>query len=179
MVAIIGSPPRSPIGISTSAGQVASTIRLLIVYAHYIYNRVEAKTGSAMKKLLVLFALLLVFTGIAAADPAIGPSLWRNQRGSILQVKSISAGFMPSTFIFSGTFINQGKNFACKGIPYAAFGTSTPQGITFHVFFAKCSKYTQWTGRISPNGRTMTTNWQLFYILNDPQTGSDVFTRLR
>jgi hypothetical protein len=135
--------------------------------------------GSAMKKLMVSFALFLVFSGVAAADPAIGPSLWRNQRGSILQVKSISAGFMPGTFIFSGTFINQAKNYACKGIPYDAFGTSTPQGITFHVFFAKCSKYTQWTGRIRPNGRTMTTNWQLFYVLNDPQTGSDVFTRLR
>jgi hypothetical protein len=130
-----------------------------------------------MRKLLLSFAVLVAFQGLALADPLVGPSFWRNQRGSTVEIKW--------TFVssFGGTFINQAKGYACKGIPYDANGTSTPIGVSFGVHFEKCNSFTEWTGHISDDGKTMSTSWKLFVFSPDspPQvlTGADVFTRLR
>ena len=130
-----------------------------------------------MKKLLVALALLFAFQGVVVADPLMGTSFWRNQRGSTLEVKW---AFVSS---FSGTFINDAKGYRCKGIPYDANGTSTPEGVAFGVYFEKCNSFAEWTGHISDDGRTMSTSWELvvFSPNSPPQvlTGAAVFTRLR
>ena len=130
-----------------------------------------------MKKLVLSLAFLFVFTSFAVADPVLGPSLWKNNRGSTLEIKSVTAGF------FFGTFINRAKGTECKYIPYNAPGLSSLFGVWFSVNFDKCYTITNWSGHVSDDGRTMTTTFQLFYTPPGKPTqvipGSDVFRRFR
>ena len=61
-----------------------------------------------MKKLMLAFAMLFSFQTLAFAQLA-GPSIWTNQRGSVLKVTSLGRG------TFRGIFINQNPDFGCQG----------------------------------------------------------------
>lgn len=124
------------------------------------------------KFVLLIFALF-VFTASTKADPLPSPSVWKNQRGSVLEVWSVVGGAI------LGEFINNAPGFECQGIPYPAAGRDTPNGLFFVVTFAKCNSFTRWRGYV--RGNQMITNWTLYYIKPNGQpstiNGNDVFLR--
>jgi len=137
-----------------------------------------------MKKLLLAIAVLFGLQTLAVADPLPGPSLWRNQRGSTLEVQwilpPVPLNNVPTSG-FGGIFINEAKGFSCKGTPYGALGSTTPGSTSFEVEFLLCTTHTTWTGEV--HGKKLYTHWTLVYtpLGGPPQTlkGDDVFTRVR
>lgn len=123
-----------------------------------------------MKILLLVFGFLFGFSGIGIADSLQAPSLWKNQRGSELQVTAARNGR------FSGTFTNFDPNYQCVGIPYPVTGITSGGPTMFTVNFAKCSTVTKWTGHAQ--GLGMSAQWVLSYK-GQTQTGYDIFFRLR
>jgi hypothetical protein len=129
-----------------------------------------------MKRVFIALVVLLGFQSFSVAQGLPSPSFWQNQRGSTLELY-----FVDPSGTFQGQFINQAKDYKCKGIPYAAVGNSTGAAVVFSVAFLQCSSHATWYGVV--NGNTMRTNWVLLYAPPNgpPQKfqGSDVFTRVR
>jgi hypothetical protein len=129
-----------------------------------------------VKRILLALVVLLGFQSFADAQGIPAPSLWRNQRGSTLEVY-----FADPSGVFQGQFINQAVNYDCKGIPYPATGTSRGSAVVFSTDFVKCYSHATWFGVMK--GNTIVTRWVLLYAPpNGPaqkSQGSDIFTRLR
>jgi hypothetical protein len=123
-----------------------------------------------MKKLLLVFGFLIVFSGAGIADQLTAPSLWKNQRGSELRITAVGTNGS-----LRGTFTNYASGFQCQGIPYPIAGITTPGPTTFTVNFVKCRTVTTWKGSASVFG--MPTEWVLRHN-GQTQTGSDFFFRV-
>jgi hypothetical protein len=123
-----------------------------------------------MKKLLLVFGLLVGFSGAGIADQLTAPSLWKNQRGSELRITSVG-----NNGSLRGTFTNFDPNYQCQGIPYPITGITTPGPTTFTVNFLKCRTVTKWSG--TAFGLSMPTQWVLRHN-GQTQTGSDFFFRI-
>lgn len=128
--------------------------------------------STAFKFVLAISAVVVTLTA-ASADSLPAPSSWKNQRGSQLNVWSVTNGQI------QGEFINNAAGFECQGIPYPATGQVSPNSIYFVVTFVKCNSFTIWRGRV--NGPQMPTRWKLFYVKpgGTPASlsGSDTFSR--
>jgi hypothetical protein len=124
-------------------------------------------------KWLIGFTILLFAAATASAQVPPAPSTWKNDKGSILNVWSVTGD------VVLGQFINQAQGFECQGIPYPAAGRVQYNGkLFFVVTFAKCNSFTIWHGRV--NGPQIKTKWTLFYVdkNGDPAklNGADTFT---
>lgn len=126
-----------------------------------------------MRRFLLAVMVLLGAQVAAFAQGLPANSLWKNQRGSTLEVFSVNPLY--------GQFINNAAGFQCKGTPYPATGTVQGQAVTFAVTFTQCNSHTTWWGWTS--GNTMRTRWILIYTPSSgpPQTlrGADTFIRIR
>jgi len=136
----------------------------------------------------ILFALALLFVcdtivvaGVAADWWLTASSVWKNQRGSFLNVKQVN-----DDGSFSGTYINNAPNTRCRGIPYPTTGQTFPvypsvYFVTFTVNFTNCSTTTVWKGYMTYEH--LPTDWHLVYSPpgQPPQSedGHDKFTRIR
>jgi len=126
-----------------------------------------------MKRLLLALAFVLASQTFALAQLD-GPSLWKNQRGSELNITSVTGTQ------FAGTFTNRAAGFSCLGIPYPVTGINAGPYITFTVNFAKCRSVARWQGNVQ--GLGMSVQWALQYVSNGKpavMTGFDLFTRYR
>ncbi len=123
-----------------------------------------------MKRFLLIVGFLLGFSGIGMASTLEAPSLWKNQRGSELQVTAVRNGG------FSGTFTNADPTYKCFGIPYPVTGITSGGLTTFTVNFAKCRTVTKWNGHAQ--GLGMSSQWVLTYN-GQAEWGFDFFFRLR
>jgi hypothetical protein len=128
-----------------------------------------------MKRILLALVVLLGFQSFADAQVMPTPSLWRNQRGSTLEVN-----FVDSFGPFQGMFTNQANGYDCKGIPYPATGASRGSTVFFQTTFVKCYSQATWFGVM--NGNTINTRWILIYVPPNGRLkrseGTDVFTRI-
>jgi len=129
-----------------------------------------------MKRILLALAILLGFHTFAFCQGLPASSLWKNQRGSTLEVFAVDPAGP-----FQGTFINRAAGFSCQDTPYPAAGTIKNTAIVFVVSFAPCSSYATWYGKVK--GNTMTTSLIILYV---PPNGppqkvqkTDLFTRVR
>ena len=88
-----------------------------------------------MRRLLLALVILLGAQTLALAQSPLAPSLWKNQRGSTLEIQWAHPSWDGVTH-FGGTFVNHANGFECKGIPYPAYG-GEPRGAhaTFTVAF--------------------------------------------
>lgn len=122
-----------------------------------------------------LFAgMIVVVSSIAArADVLPAPSRWTNQRGSVLEIWSITDGQV------RGQFTNNASGFACQGIPYPVSGRSAGSAVMLVVTFAQCNSITRWRGQVG--GNQLRANWNLFYIQPNGDLGNlpgaDLFQR--
>ena len=117
-----------------------------------------------------LAAGVLLLTSVAASAQIVPFSWWKNDKGSILSIWTVTGT------TFTGTFTNYAAGFSCQGIPYPAAGTVYPNGfVRFSVNFAACNTVTTWWGRVI--GPKMPTKWVLIYK-GRRMTGADLFTRL-
>jgi hypothetical protein len=125
-----------------------------------------------MRRLFLALFVLLGCQTFAFAQSTLTQSLWKNQRGSTLEVTWVT----PSAF--GGTFTNHAAGYQCQGIPYLALGTISGDDVSFKVVFVQCSSATTWTGKIW--GGVMKTKWNLLYFpTGQTQQGIDVFRRVR
>lgn len=117
-----------------------------------------------------LAASLLLLTSMAASAQIVPFSWWKNDKGSILNIWTVTGT------TFTGTFTNYAAGFGCQGIPYPAAGNAYPNGaVRIVVNFTACSTVTTWWGRVT--GSKMPTKWVLIYK-GRRMTGADLFTRL-
>src|SRR5262249_9229627 len=124
----------------------------------------------------VLFLLIASATHcLAQALPA--PSVWQNQRGSVMKILALD----PATGAFSGIYINNAVGFKCQGTPYAMWGGARGSRVVFNVIWKNnvedCKSSTVWYGRTFY--RTIQTNWVLTYVDQNgnirKMRGSDTF----
>lgn len=131
-----------------------------------------------MKNILAIIWLCAMGVGQASAASLPIPSVWKNQRGSVLTFKQINAGKV------TGSFVNNANGFECKGEPgYRVDGNVNGTNINFAVDFKNkghdCYTITSWIGTI--NGNSIHTDWELAYIDGGTHQivkdkGSDDFT---
>jgi hypothetical protein len=133
-----------------------------------------------MRRLLLALVILLGAQTLALAQSPLAPSLWKNQRGSTLEIQWAHPSWDGVTH-FGGTFVNHPNGFECKGIPYLAYGGELRGAhATFKVAFHKCATYATWKGHL--RGRKMYMPWSLVYYVNGTPNylkGVDVFWRIR
>jgi hypothetical protein len=129
-----------------------------------------------MKRILPALAVLLGFHSFAFSQALPASSLWKNQRGSTLEVF-----FVDPAGSFQGQFINRAAGFTCQGTPFPAVGTIKNNSIAFAVSFVPCASYATWYGLV--NGNIMKTPLIILFV---PPKGpplkvheTDVFTRVR
>ncbi|MBY3565704.1 avidin/streptavidin family protein [Rhizobium laguerreae] len=117
--------------------------------------------------LKALFASMLFVTatldGSFAQNAFKAPSVWINERGSILTIEKIEA-----SGDFLGTFVNKAAGSQCRDDPYLAEGKILVDKIYFAVAFAdrvdsakNCMTVTEWRGTVSAG--SIATTWSLAY----------------
>ncbi|HKM63985.1 MAG TPA: avidin/streptavidin family protein [Acidisphaera sp.] len=120
----------------------------------------------------VLIALGLVSSAFAQGLTA--PSVWKNQRGSELDITSVGAD---GTIV--GTFTNNAAGFQCRGTKFDVSGLVLTKGLFFAVAFGPCYSIVSWHGDVQ--GSTMATTWELHHVVAadgtiTTLTGADTFT---
>src|SRR3979411_2112203 len=128
-----------------------------------------------MKRILSALVILLGFHSFAFSQALPASSLWKNQRGSTLEVF-----FVDPAGSFQGQFINRAAGFTCQGTPFPAVGTVQNTSIAFSVSVVPCAPFAPWDGLV--NGNIMKPPWIIFFV---PRKGpplkvheTDVFTRV-
>jgi hypothetical protein len=132
------------------------------------------RTMKARCVLLVMLSLASL-TAMAQAIPV--PSVWTNQRGSMLYLDAMT----PNGQI-TGHYINRAQGTYCQNIAYPLVGWIYGTAITFTVDWQgpteSCNSITSWTGFLYQNN--INTLWQL--VVNGSTStqqimqGSDVFS---
>ncbi|WP_456640504.1 avidin/streptavidin family protein [Bradyrhizobium sp. USDA 10063] len=124
--------------------------------------------------------LLFAVVSLPAHAQLSAPSIWVNQRGSVLSIQTLDA----LTGNFTGTYVNNAAGFSCRGQPYAMAGKVATSKIDFYVNWTSptapnCRTITIWNGRIA--GDTIPTRWKLYYVGSDwnfhRMIGGDLFTK--
>src|SRR5215469_8933862 len=118
--------------------------------------------------LIAIFAL----AGTAFAQNLPIPSVWENERGSIMKALDGHA----SNGDFHGTYINNVGS-RCRGTPYDLTGQVDGTRVVFTVVWKNsaedCRSKTVWSGDIA--GRTLATTWILTREDGSVLRGSDTF----
>jgi len=125
-----------------------------------------------LKSLFCALASLLLVDA-ADAQTISAPSVWTNQRGSVLTIL-----FMDSAGNFQGTYVNNASDTQCKGLPYGMRGNVQSTLVKFVVTFTPCNTVTVWKGRAS--GTTLSTRFEAAYPNNgriEIWRDADNFTR--
>ena len=134
----------------------------------------EGEMRAFVSKISALIFFMGVLVSSASADSLPAPSFWKNQRGSELQIWTVTNG------VIQGMFTNNAQGFECQGIPYPVTGRQSANGFFFVVTFAKCNSLARWRGTV--RGSQMFTTWDLYYIKPDGNLGimpgADTFQRL-
>jgi hypothetical protein len=128
------------------------------------------------KLLLFLFGYLLACE-VAAAQGFSAPSVWQNDKTSLLYIDIIAPNGQ-----FAGRFHNRAPGYRCHDI-FVAEGRIAKRRITFTVNFKNtrqdCRTVTTWAGGLSAN--TIFTNWNLIYTNPNGgiirERGRDTFAR--
>jgi hypothetical protein len=126
-----------------------------------------------MWRLIPCSLAFLLCLGAASAQTISAPSVWTNQRGSVLTILAIDAAGH-----FQGTYVNNAPGTQCLGFPYDAKGAVTGDEVTLIVTFAPCDTVTVWEGRIAAT--TIKTRFEAAYPSGGHITiwrGADIFTR--
>jgi len=126
-----------------------------------------------MLRAVITLAFFLFAT--AAQAQSFAPSVWKNQRGSEMQVH----WWNPVTNEFGGVYINRAPGYPrCANTPYTMTGKSNGNRVTFTVvwtnIFDDCKSKTVWRGRV--RGNQMATKWLLTWA-GGQKVGRDLFTR--
>lgn len=122
-------------------------------------------------KFLSLFILLSTVLPFSQAQAQVVPgSMWENQRGSVLRVKTVNPDGS-----FEGTYINNAAGFSCRGTPYQVTGWLNQDAIGWVVNWksraADCKSITSWAGvMVSP--KIIETIWSLGFT--SPYKGASV-----
>lgn len=127
-----------------------------------------------MLRILATLTLLVCATA-AQAQSSLVPSVWKNQRGSEMQLH----WWDPATQAIGGVYINRAPGYPhCAGTPYLLSGKSDGKKINFTVVWTNpvedCKSTTVWNGRF--RGNQIATRWLLTWS-GGRKTGQDFFTR--
>jgi hypothetical protein len=119
-----------------------------------------------MHRRVVAGLLLLALGGAAAAAPIEAGTIWRNDRGSTLVIRSIDADGR-----LAGDYVNAAPGFPCQGTPFPVIGWLAGEKIVFSVRWKNasedCGSLTTWAGFIADG--VLVTEWSL--VRTDPQSG--------
>ena len=127
-----------------------------------------------------IVALAIAMCGLSTATSAqtlLMPSVWQNQRGSIMKITATD----PSNGAFTGVYINNGDGigFRCQSTPYDVSGRVRGTRVAFRVvwrnFVEDCHSTTVWSGRAT--GGIMATRWILKNDGGGTVRGRDTFQR--
>src|SRR5262249_13983912 len=92
---------------------------------------------------------MLCLTQQGFAQDRIVPSVWEDQRGSIMKVLRVDR----ATGNFSGVYISNAQGFECAGTSYPLEGRAIGPEVFFRVvwrsYAADCHAATTWHGRVS------------------------------
>ena len=111
-----------------------------------------------MYRIIAAFFLLVASVATSSAQPALFPSVWQNQQGSLLKVLATGPGGN-----FRGVFINYGP--PCPGAVYDVAGGIRGPLIHFQAWKAwspDCKSATVWRGRMI-NPTTVVVQWVMTY----------------
>jgi hypothetical protein len=125
-----------------------------------------------MYRIIAAFFLLVASVATSSAQPALFPSVWQNQQGSILKVLATGPGGS-----FNGVFINYGP--PCPGAVYDVAGGIRGPLIGFQAWKAwslDCKSVTVWRGRMI-NPTTVVATWTMTYGGRRVR-GTDTFRRI-
>jgi len=125
-----------------------------------------------MYRIIAAFFLLVASVATSSAQPALFPSVWQNQNGSILKV--LATGPAGN---FNGVFINYGP--PCPGAVYDVAGGIRGPLIQFQAWKAwsfDCKSVTVWRGRMV-NPTTVVVQWVMTYGGRSVR-GMDTFRRI-
>src|SRR3954464_13847133 len=118
-----------------------------------------------MRPLLVVPFALMAMPQLAGAQSLPAPSTWMDDKGSVLTISQLDG----TTGEFTGNFINNAPDTACKGAPgYDISGTEKGDETSFFVTFKNqtddCHTITLWSGKVA--GDTLSTTWELIYVFD-------------
>jgi hypothetical protein len=125
-----------------------------------------------MYRIIAAFFLLVASVATSSAQPALFPSVWQNQQGSLLKVLATDPGGN-----FRGVFINYGP--PCPGAVYDVAGGIRGPLIQFQAWKAwslDCKSVTVWRGRMV-NPTTVVVQWVMTYGGRSVR-GVDTFRRI-
>jgi hypothetical protein len=111
-----------------------------------------------MYRIIAAFFLLVASVATSSAQPALFPSVWQNQNGSLLKVLAVGPAGN-----FNGVFINYGP--PCPGAVYDVAGGLRGPLIQFQAWKAwslDCKSVTLWRGRMI-NPTTVVVQWVMTY----------------
>jgi len=111
-----------------------------------------------MYRIIAALFLLVASVATSSAQPALFPSVWQNQQGSLLKVLATDSGGN-----FRGVFISYGP--PCPGAVYDVAGGMRGPLIQFQAWKAwslDCKSVTLWRGRMI-NPTTVVVQWVMTY----------------
>jgi len=111
-----------------------------------------------MYRIIAAFFLLVASVATSSAQPALFPSVWQNQNGSLLKVLAVGPAGN-----FNGVFINYAP--PCPGAVYDVAGGIRGPLIQFQAWKAwslDCKSVTVWRGRMI-NPTTVVVRWVMTY----------------
>lgn len=130
---------------------------------------------TCLRILMMIAAALPLWPAAGFAQSFQASSTWTNQVGSTLTIEAITPNGA-----FTGTYVNQAGDIACRSSPYRANGWIDGQKIAFSVRWtnatANCQGITSWSGFIGPKG--LLTQWTIVhYKKGEPAftSGKDIF----
>jgi hypothetical protein len=109
-----------------------------------------------MLRFITYSLAVLLSIGAASAQTLSAPSVWTNQRGSVLTIL-----LMDAAGNFQGTYVNNAPDTQCRGFPYGAKGSVKGDQVTLIVTFAPCDTVTVWKGRAA--GAAINTRFEAAY----------------
>ena len=125
-----------------------------------------------MYRIIAALFLLVASVATSSAQPALFPSVWQNQQGSLLKVLATDSGGN-----FRGVFISYGP--PCPGAVFDAAGALRGPLIGFQTWKAwspDCRATTVWRGRMI-NLTTVVVKWVMTYG-GRKNRGVDTFRRI-
>ena len=125
-----------------------------------------------MYRIIAAFFLLVASVATSSAQPALFPSVWQNQNGSLLKVLAVGPAGN-----FNGVFINYAP--PCPGAVYDVAGGIRGPLIQFQAWKAwslYCKSVTVWRGRMI-NPTTVVVKWVMTFGGRTVR-GVDTFRRI-
>jgi hypothetical protein len=103
------------------------------------------KGGDMLKQAALAIVAATALSSVALAQGLPAPSIWTNQRSSVLSITSVDAGGK-----ITGTFVNNAAGTDCVGKPeHDVAGKLSGSSVVLVVTFTKCNTVTVWRGKIS------------------------------